>query len=98
VLAVVVAAACDKLGGKEPQRSESGGEIDKSFKPARIKSVKGVSIADVRAAVAKRLKEPRPKPISGRNGGTPSSSTPSTVATRSGSTVTGSASVARRRS
>ena len=64
VLAVVVAAACDKLGGKEPQRSESGGEIDKSFKPARIKSVKGVSIADVRAAVAKRLKEPRPKPIS----------------------------------
>ena len=26
--------------------------------------MKGVSIADVRAAVAKRLKEPRPKPIS----------------------------------
>ena len=64
VLAVVVAAACDKLGGKEPQRSESGGEIDRSFKPASIKSVKGVPITDVRAAVAKRLKGPRPKPIS----------------------------------
>jgi len=64
VFAAVVAVACDKLGGKEVQRSESGGEIDNSFKPSRIKSVKGVSIADVRAAVAKRLKGPRPKPIS----------------------------------
>ena len=63
-LVVSVAAACDKLGWKEPQRSETGGEVDNSFKPEKIKSVKGVAIADVRAAVAKRLKAPRPKPIS----------------------------------
>ena len=63
VLAVSVVAACDKLGWKDPQRSETGGEVDNSFKPASIKSVKGVPIADVRAAVAKRLKGPRPKPI-----------------------------------
>jgi murein L,D-transpeptidase YcbB/YkuD len=64
VLAVAVVAACDKLGGKEPQRSETGGEVDESFQPAKIKSVKGVPVADVRAAVAKRLREARPKPIS----------------------------------
>jgi len=63
VLALAVAAACDKLGWKDPQRSESGGEIDESFQPTKIKSVKGVPIADVRAAVAKRLKQARPKPI-----------------------------------
>ena len=63
VLAMSVAAACDKLGWKEPQRSETGGEVDNSFKPEKIKSVKGVPIADVRAAVAKRLQGPRPKPI-----------------------------------
>ncbi len=64
VLAVSIVAACDKLGGKEPQRSETRSEVDNSFKPSKIKSVKGVPIADVRVAVAKRLKEPRPKPIS----------------------------------
>jgi len=63
VLAVSVVTACDKLGWKAPQRSETGGEVDNSFKPASIKSVKGVPIADVRAAVAKRLRQPRPKPI-----------------------------------
>jgi len=63
VLAVCFVTACDKLGWKEPQRSETGGEVDNSFKPASIKSVKGVPIADVRAAVAKRLRQPRPKPI-----------------------------------
>jgi len=63
VLAVSVVTACDKLGWKDPQRSETGGEVDNSFKPASIKSVKGVPIADVRAAVAKRLRQPRPKPI-----------------------------------
>ena len=57
------AAGCGMLDSKEPRRSESGGEIDRSFEPAKIKSVKGVPIADVRAAVAKRLKEARPKPI-----------------------------------
>jgi len=62
VLAVSVVTACDKLGWKE--RSESGGEVDNSFKPSKIKSVKGVPIADVRAAVAKRLRGSRPKPIS----------------------------------
>jgi len=62
ILAASVGAACDKLGWKE--RSESGGEVDNSFKPSKIKSVKGVPIADVRAAVAKRLRGSRPKPIS----------------------------------
>ena len=61
MLAFAVVSACDKL---QPQRSGSGGEIDRSFEPAKIKSVKGVPIADVRAAVAKRLREARPKPIS----------------------------------
>ena len=59
----VAAASCGMLDSKEPQRSQSGGEIDRSFEPTKIKSVKGVAIADVRAAVAKRLKEARPKPI-----------------------------------
>jgi murein L,D-transpeptidase YcbB/YkuD len=60
--AVAVVSACDKFG-KEPRRSESGGEIDDSFDPAKIKSVKGVPVADVKSAIAKRLSEPRPKPI-----------------------------------
>jgi murein L,D-transpeptidase YcbB/YkuD len=60
----VAAAGCGMFDSKEPQRSESGGEIDASFEPAKIKSVKGVPIAHVRAAVAKRLKEARPKLIS----------------------------------
>jgi murein L,D-transpeptidase YcbB/YkuD len=63
-LAISVLTSCDKLGGNEPRRSATGGEVDKSFKPAKIKSVKGVPIADVRAAVAKRLRGPRPKLIS----------------------------------
>ena len=60
----VAAAGCGMLDSKEPQQSASGGEIDRSFEPSKVKSVKGVSIADVRAAVAKRLKGARPKPIS----------------------------------
>jgi murein L,D-transpeptidase YcbB/YkuD len=63
-LGLATLAGCGMLDSREPRRSESGGEIDRSFEPAKIKSVKGVPIADVRAAVAKRLKEARPKPIS----------------------------------
>ena len=63
VLAVATASACDKLNSKEPRRSASGGEIDDSFEPRKVESVKGVPIADVRAAVAKRLRGARPKPI-----------------------------------
>ena len=62
----VAAVGCGMLDSKEPQRTESGGEIDRSFEPSKIKSVKGVPIADVRAAVAKRLKGARPKPIDER--------------------------------
>jgi hypothetical protein len=62
----VGAAGCGMLDSKEARQSESGGEIDRSFKPSKIKSVKGVPIADVRAAVAKRLRGTRPKPISER--------------------------------
>jgi L,D-transpeptidase YcbB len=62
-VAVVLASACDKLGSKEPDRSASGGEIDDSFEPAKIKSVKGVPVAEVRSAIQKRLGEARPKPI-----------------------------------
>jgi L,D-transpeptidase YcbB len=57
-----LAIGCDRLG-KEPQRNESGGEIDESFEPWKIKSVKGVAAAEVRTAIAKRLDEARPKPI-----------------------------------
>jgi murein L,D-transpeptidase YcbB/YkuD len=63
VLALAAGSACDKLGSKEPRRTASGGEVDESFEPTKIKSVKGVPVADVRAAVAKRLGQPRPKPI-----------------------------------
>lgn len=63
VLALGSAGACDKLGFKEARRSESGGEIDDSFEPAKIKSVKGVAAAEVRAAITKRLEQARPKPI-----------------------------------
>jgi len=62
-LAVVLVSACDKLGFKEPRQSASGGEIDDSFEPAKIKSVKGVPVAEVRSAIQKRLGEARPKPI-----------------------------------
>src|SRR5215213_3306067 len=61
-IAATLAAGCDRLG-KEPQRNESGGEIDKSFEPAKIKSVKGVRTAEIRTAITKRLDETRPKPI-----------------------------------
>ncbi|HUQ81850.1 MAG TPA: L,D-transpeptidase family protein [Gemmatimonadaceae bacterium] len=68
-LALVLGAAaaaflgCDRLS-KEPRKSESGGEIDESFEPAKIKSVKGVATAEVRTAITKRLGETPPKPIS----------------------------------
>jgi len=61
-IAATLAAGCDRLG-KEPQRNESGGEIDESFEPAKIKSVKGVRTAEIRTAITKRLDENRPKPI-----------------------------------
>ena len=61
-LVVVFASACDKLGSSG-SRSESGGEIDDSFEPAKIKAVKGVPVAEVRSAIEKRLGEARPKPI-----------------------------------
>ena len=62
VLGLTAITACDKFS-KESRRSESGGEIDESFEPAKIESVKGVPVADVRAAIAKRLGQARPKPI-----------------------------------
>ena len=62
-LAVVLASGCDMLGSKEPRRSETGGEIDDSFEPAKIKAVKGVPVAEVRSAIQKRLSAARPKPI-----------------------------------
>ena len=62
-LALVLGSACDKLGSSETRRSASGGEVDDSFEPAKIKSVKGVPAPDVRAAIAKRLQQSRPKPI-----------------------------------
>ena len=64
VLAVAVASGCDKLGSIGSRRSESAGDVDRSFEPAKIKSVKGVPAAEVRTAIAKRLGQPRPKPIS----------------------------------
>ncbi|HEX6048713.1 MAG TPA: L,D-transpeptidase family protein [Gemmatimonadaceae bacterium] len=54
--------ACDF--GREPQRSETGGEIDDSFEPTKVESVKGVPVARINAAIDKRLDEQRPKPIS----------------------------------
>src|SRR4051794_31851575 len=62
-LVVAVASACDKLGSIGVRRNESAGEVDRSFKPENIKSVKGVPAAEVRTAIAKRLGQPRPKPI-----------------------------------
>ena len=62
-LLVVFGTACDNLGSKDPRRSASGGEIDNSFEPAKIKSVKGVPVAEVRSAIAVRLRKERPKPI-----------------------------------
>src|SRR5687768_3971423 len=58
----VLAGACDRVG-REPQQSETGGEIDDSFEPAKVESVKGVAAAEVRAAIDKRLEQARPKPI-----------------------------------
>jgi murein L,D-transpeptidase YcbB/YkuD len=60
---VTVASACDKLGSIGSKRSESAGDVDRSFEPAKIKSVKGVPVADVRTAITKRLGQQRPKPI-----------------------------------
>ena len=57
-----VASGCDRFS-KDPRRSESGGEIDDSFEPAKITSVKGVPTAEVRTAINKRLDQARPKPI-----------------------------------
>jgi murein L,D-transpeptidase YcbB/YkuD len=61
-LAAGVFSACD-IVGKEPKRSETGGEVDESFEPSKIESVKGVPIATVRSALETRLKKPGPKPI-----------------------------------
>ena len=62
-LAIAVTSACDKLGSIGSSRHASAGEIDESFEPAKIKSVKGVPAAEVRTAIARRLGQPRPKPI-----------------------------------
>jgi hypothetical protein len=58
----VLSTGCDRFG-RDPQRTESAGEIDRSFEPARIKSIKGVPAAEVRTAIDKRLDGGRPKPI-----------------------------------
>lgn len=63
-LAAATMSGCDKLGFKDVRKNESGGELDNSFEPAKIKSVKGVAVAEVRSAIVKRLTQPRPKPIS----------------------------------
>jgi murein L,D-transpeptidase YcbB/YkuD len=60
--ASALVTACDFQ--KEPERSETGGEIDDSFEPAKVESVKGVPAAEIHAAIEKRLDSARPKPIS----------------------------------
>ena len=60
--ALLFAAGCDRFQN-DPQRSESGGELDESFEPAEIRSVKGVPAAEIRTAIEKRLDRARPKPI-----------------------------------
>ena len=60
--AILLASGCDRFS-KESRPSASGGEIDESFEPAKIKSVKGVPTAEVRTAINKRLDQARPKPI-----------------------------------
>jgi murein L,D-transpeptidase YcbB/YkuD len=60
--ASVLAAGCDRFQ-KDPQRSESGGEVDDTFEPSKVTSVKGVPAAEIRTAIDKRLDEARPKPI-----------------------------------
>ena len=60
--ASALVTACDFQ--KEPERSETGGEIDDSFEPAKVESVKGVPAAEIHAAIEKRLDGARPKPIS----------------------------------
>jgi murein L,D-transpeptidase YcbB/YkuD len=51
----VLATGCDRFA-KESQ-------IDRTFEPAKIKSVKGVSAAKIRGVIAARLDGARPKPI-----------------------------------
>ena len=53
---------CD-LVQKDPQRSETGGEVDDTFEPAKLETVKGVPTAAIRSAIDKRLEGERPKPI-----------------------------------
>lgn len=60
--AAVLTTGCERID-KEPQRSQSGGEVDESFEPAKVESVKGVPAAEVRAAIEKRLDKARPKPV-----------------------------------
>jgi murein L,D-transpeptidase YcbB/YkuD len=66
VLAVAAGAGCDRLGSGDRHRSETGGEVDDSFDPAGVKSVKGVPIAELRGAIEKRLDTDRPRTISER--------------------------------
>jgi murein L,D-transpeptidase YcbB/YkuD len=60
--ALLFAAGCDRFQ-KDPRLSESGGEVDESFAPAEIASVKGVPAAEIRTAIEKRLDRARPKPV-----------------------------------
>lgn len=62
-LFVTLGAGCDRFG-KEPQRTESGGELDESFEPAKLESVKGVPVAEIRGTIEKRLEAAPPKPVS----------------------------------
>src|SRR5687768_17310155 len=66
--ALLFAAGCDRFQ-KDPQQSESGGEVDESFEPAEIRSVKGVAAAEIRTAIEKRLDRARPKPVTERQWG-----------------------------
>ena len=58
----VLTSGCDRFS-KEPQRSETGGEIDVSFEPVKVDHVKGVPAAEIHAAIDKRLDGAAPKPI-----------------------------------
>ena len=53
---VALTTGCERPG------RESAGEVDRSFEPAKVRSVKGVPAAEVRTAIDKRLDATRPKP------------------------------------
>ena len=63
VALLAAVAGCDRFGMGGGEQNASGGDIDDSFEPHRVESVKGVATAEIQAVLQKRIEGKAPAPV-----------------------------------